>query len=391
MYITAGQTLEVAYILMRAVLVVILVSFFMHVLTFRKSTAKGVSLESRADIRQTVSTLLDGRVTVLVLLAVLGAVLLGAVLSLDALIARTDYQFAERGAFSTAVLGLALPAGVLAAATLVSANKKSVTLLSGALLLLCFAIEFSRSSRAFAVLWVALAATTLLLGRGRRSTRILLACAFSGVAALALVAVIQMRGANSVGYGIVPFIEILTSGGLDWSEARWVSAFNNLTATIPITYLSTEISLPSGMLGTSLSPLPGTMTAWYSIYQDLSISPGVPSNAIGQLAALPTYEYVVGWTAITVMIWVPSLSRRAITGVAATAMTWISVALVAMSSLQMMQYSLRASSRYLWLAVGLSVAVGVVLRLHRGSATSGRSARSRYSKRSAQSVERARA
>lgn len=212
--------------------------------------------------RGAIDRLVSSRGTSIALAAAIVAVTLGLLLSFDDLALRESYQFASKGTLSTALLSLALPAGVLAAAIFFAASGGLIRWGAAGLFVACAFIELSRASRALAVLFVAAGVASLLVGRGRLLRRLITASCLFVTGALSLIIAIQFRGTSTAGYGVVPFALRLVTGNFSLAADRWESATNNLIASIPITALSAVREVPEGYLATSLSPISGTETAW---------------------------------------------------------------------------------------------------------------------------------
>ncbi|WP_066039234.1 hypothetical protein [Herbiconiux solani] len=362
MSISQQSTSEVALLFLRiaGLLLCFMIAFVPF--TSRRTHALEQSGQ-RQSLRDVVAGILSERV--MTVATVLAAVLIVAnlIFNLDSLVQRDTYQFIQKGGLAAFFSNLTLPLGVWTVLASVLAARRSTRFVNASLFVLLFLVEFSRSSRSLALLVVCAGVVMFLFLRRPLAFRLTLLAASGFAAIVLLIVVVQLRGGHGGGYGLVPFAQIVLSGQLSFAPDRWLSARNNLLASLTITYLSSYMELPATYLLTSLSPLPGEWTDWYSISPYLSIARGVPSNAIGQIAALPLVNHVLALGFIAVLASVPSVLRRALPDRLATPLQWASVVLVAISTLQFLQYSLRASSRFLWAAVGLTLAVVLVQKL----------------------------
>jgi hypothetical protein len=191
---------------------------------------------------------------------------------------------------------------------------------------------------------------------------VLLSCFIIG--AILLVSVLQLRGSNA-GHGLVPYWQLLVSNELSFAPERWNSAFLNLIATIPITYLSSQQVVPEGLAFTSLNPLPGRMVGWYDVASDLNLFPAVPSNAFGQIAAMDFLEGIMCVVIISGLISGSAVIRSYAPHRLRMPLLFVSSTLTILASILFMQYSLRSGSRWLWLALcvtGITVALAKTLQ-----------------------------
>lgn len=363
MIVDASQTAQACWIFLNASATVVATGLLLSVFT-RKSELSHLDVTRLAlPLRERVAQLVGTRVAAAVLFGLLVLVVTSILITFDALVDRTSYQFAEKGALSTFLLSISLPAGILSSVFLVASKSIGLRVAAGVLLVLSMFIEFSRASRSLAVLFVAAAVVTLLLSRRRLWRRLVMAILLLVVGATSLLISLQIRGA-SMSYGFVPFWGRLWSGEMRFDPLAWASVANNVLASIPISYLSAQLKLPDSYLATSLSPLPGTSTDWYDIAPYLSIAQGVPTSAVGQLAALGFLAYLGGWSAVVFLLTIPSITRRGLPPTIAQPASWVSIVIASIASLQLVQYSLRAASRFVWLAAGIAVLIWLIYNVN---------------------------
>lgn len=268
----------------------------------------------------------------------------------EKVIHRDSYLFLTSGSIGALLATGSLPIGLVAATLFSSSHQRINRVASLMVLLLILIFELSKASRAAAGLILFSGLIYFVLSQSSLLKRLLILLSCFATGAVLLVSVIQLRGSNT-GHGLVPYWQLFVSNELSFAPERWNSAFLNLMATIPITYLSSQQVVPEGLAFTSLNPLPGKMVGWYDIASDLNLFPAVPSNAFGQIAAMNFLEGGVCIVIISGLISGCAVIRSYAPYRLHLPLIFVSSTLTILASILFMQYSLRSGSRWLWLAL----------------------------------------
>jgi hypothetical protein len=122
--------------------------------------------------------------------------------------------------------------------------------------------------------------------------------------------------------------------------------FGTFLVIIPVTLLGLQVPTPSNYLLTSINPLPGRLTDWYEIADDLLLNPWTPTGSIAQLHNLGVVQELTVWIVLGMVLGLLGKfsSRRDSTLI----VSLISTALILSASLQFLQYSLRAGMRFVY-------------------------------------------
>jgi hypothetical protein len=260
------------------------------------------------------------------------------------------------------ISGVLDPVGVAAAAMLLFGRGARVYRILASILLLAYiAVLLAKDTRLLGV--VPLIVVALYIAQRGGSVRrllpaavVALACAF-----LLLQVPLELRG-QVPSAGLEPYVSALLQ---DPGKVLGGSAdigVGNVLFSVPLTgFVAVDVpSLPAGALSTSLSPLPGSMTAWPVLAPLLRVNSFVPFSSLGELAlqgALVSFLYfaVLGYGVTRLQ----SLAT-ALPGWRAIAMQLSLGGLVGAFSLSALEYNLRSSTRYAWYALGLYVVLRLV-------------------------------
>ncbi|MGG7652427.1 hypothetical protein [Kocuria rosea] len=359
--ITAPESLEAAWILLRFSFIFLVSSVVLHLFVRRPLTSSKNNQRSRRSRQSLESTFGRHIVNAIVLLLTIYVLVLYPLIG-TAVLSRDEYLFLAAGSLGALAGTVSLPLALVAMTVAVGTDRGSVRLWSATVLLLVLTFEVSKASRAAAGVMVFAGFIYFLLSRSSLPKRLLGLFVGIVLGSLTLVIVLQLRGSD-IGHGMLPYIELLTSGDVTLSSERWESAVLNLMATIPITYLSSTVAVPDNLTFVSLSPLPGELAGWYEISSSQVLFRAVPTNAYGQVAAMESIE---GWVCIFLIAGLMSASAIVRSyGIPAVQMPlmFFSSTMTILTSILFMQYSIRTGTRWLWLALGVTVMVSVLSRL----------------------------
>lgn len=130
----------------------------------------------------------------------------------------------------------------------------------------------------------------------------------------------------------------------------------NVLFAVPLAgtvHLRAAGNLPAGYLSSTLSPLPGVMTDWSIVRQSLSLNRSTPYSGLGELAALGMGWLLAFGVAISAALgWL----SRACSGLPPRIRFMVILAghgMVALFSLDLLQYNLRSGMRLIWYLAAL--------------------------------------
>ena len=269
------------------------------------------------------------------------------------LLDRPYYLADAFGGGAAAIAGQLSIAAVLGCGLLASVWRGAGRVLAVALALVYFVSFFALATRVMALAPV-LFALGAFAGSPSRRTRIGLAV--SAVASVALIG-LPLFLRNQVHHGLIPYVHEL-SGFLSATAGYDVVALNILIsfAIIGVTAY-VQPTFPSHDLFVSLNPLPGGMAGWYDIADVHRLNVYTPYGAIGELgnvgpAAVVGYFVALG----LVMAWLDRRVRaHLVAGRQGPAL--LVVGLVALFCLYNQQYNLRQSTRMVYYALAIDLAL----------------------------------
>lgn len=362
--ITAQESLETAWILLRFAFVFVAASLILHLFARRPRTASKSRKRSRLP-RRSLESAFGPRIVNAILLMLTVYVLVLYPLIGTAVLAREEYLFLTAGSVSALAGTVSLPLALVAMTVAVGSARGNVRLWSTVVLLLVLTFELSKASRAAAGAMVFSGVIYFMLSRSSLLKRMLGLFSGAVLGALTLVSVLQLRGSD-IGHGLLPYLQLVTSGEVTLGSERWMSAVLNLMATIPITYLSSTVDVPDNLTSVSLNPLPGELAGWYEISSSQALFRAVPTNAYGQMAAMEWTQGIVCIFLIATLMSGSAIVRSY--GIPAVRMPlmFFSTTMTLLTSILFMQYSIRTGTRWLWLALGVTVMVSVLSRLLEG-------------------------
>lgn len=272
---------------------------------------------------------------------------------------RDTYLFLEPGSLAGLMGSVSFPTGIVAAILFVSSRDRLIRSLCGGTLVLLLLFELSKSSRSAAVLLVAIGVFYIALGRSRLLPRLLGGIALVLGGAAVLMVVLQTRESHN-GHGLIPYAQMLLEGRVVFDAQMRQTTASNLLATVSTTYYSSLKSVPDGFLAVSLDPRSGNEVGWYYMVPELFLSWQVPTNTYGQLASLPLGGTLIGWFAVAGLLSVPGIVRSHASIHTAFVLRLGSLTLTVLMTVMFMQYTLRGSIRWAWLAIVATVVVTAV-------------------------------
>ena len=284
------------------------------------------------------------------------------------LLNRASYLYNAGPVWMVTISGILNPIGIACAAiVLFGRGSRFPRFLAGFEILGYLIVLFAKDTRGLALVPLILLGLYIAQRGGRRlipAAIIGFACAF-----VFLQLPLQLRG-EVPGAGLQPYTSALIQNpGLVLGGSVGASIGNVLFA-VPLTgYVATDAaSVPPGELLTSLSPLPGSLTAWPAIEPLLRVGLFVPFNTLGELAlngmlVLVGFFVVLGFGAT----WMQRASST-LPGWRAMVMQLALGGSIATLTLSALEYNLRSSTRYAWYALGFYLLLRIVPVLKRAPA-----------------------
>lgn len=214
---------------------------------------------------------------------------------------------------------------------------------------LWFLVLFGRSTRNIAAM-PAMIVLAMAVASGRRiRMRYLIIAAVATIALLQLV--IFGRG-NPGGVGLVPLgTQLFTAPQAILADFSFYGILGNVWISGPLTAVVAQRPIPTEALWISINPAPGVLAGWGEIQDSLRLNMYTPYNTLGELGSH-------GWTAVVFVAFVAgfglSLSTRIASkmqGAYAMIAMVVVLAIVALFSVTVLQYNLRASMRLVWYAL----------------------------------------
>jgi hypothetical protein len=270
-----------------------------------------------------------------------------------------DRYLAGEGGSNFFGLGQQLGIASIVVAGNVAGSRRGFTRFAAVLLAIAFGILFlGLGSRRLALMPIAFA-LGLVFARPDKAIRPLVVA--GAAAAILLPLPLYLRGLTT--HGLIPYAQSIS--GYRLADVNWAETVNNVLIAFPIAGASATAldQLPLSNLLISVNPLPGSLAGWYDISRTMNLNPWTPYSAVGETA-----NYGLPWSAL---VW---LVVGAVLGWLELRMAHFerngvpifSIAIVGLSALfaiQMIQYSLRSSTRMLVYAVAISVAASVWVSL----------------------------
>ena len=313
-----------------------------------------------------------GRATLWLLAAVAGLPVALGLLFAGALYSREEYSVATTGSLLGGAFPLLTVVGLAASGYLIRRGPPPLRFLAIALATVETLMLFSTAGRLFALAPVALALGAYTREPDRFGKSLLAA---SVAASLLLLPIpLYLRGEET--HGLSNYVPALSSLPYGWTALR--DAVGNLVLGFGITGITALKADTDGFdeiatigldkIAISLNPLPGRLSGWYEISDQLRIGEPFPYSAIGEawnasiavaLALFFSIGALVGYLDYRVR-WL-LLRGRTITALSLCG-------LVVLFALLVTSYNLRSSVRPLWYAIGLDLVVRVRDRKQTGDA-----------------------
>lgn len=359
--ITGQESLEAASILLQFAFIFLLSSLVMHVLVRRSHFTVKKGRQTKRP-RQPLESHFGSRIVNIMVAGLTAYVLVLFPLIGLAVLRREEYLFLTAGSLSALAGTVSLPLALVAMTVAVGSARFGVRLWAMTALLLILTFELSKASRAAAGVMIFAGVIYFLLSRSSLLRRVLGLLLGFTLGALTLVAVLQFRG-SPIGHGLLPYSELLFSGEITYGSERWMSALLNLMATIPVTYLSASVKVPENLTSVSLNPLSGDSAGWYEISSSQVLFQAVPTNAYGQVAAMDASQGTICIFLIAALMSSSAVVRSYGSPRVRMPLMFFSVTMTLLTSILFMQYSIRTGTRWLWLALGVTLVVSAISRL----------------------------
>jgi hypothetical protein len=245
-----------------------------------------------------------------------------------------------------------MPIGLAGTALLLFNSMQSRSRPWGVLLLSLYATHlFSTGSRAIVLIPVVLFGTYLLLPSAtgtRRRINPIVVVAVAIMTGFLLHLPLALRAGDA---GLAPYTARITADpSILWENPQ--DSIGNVLFSVPLTgFVSLhENRLPLSYLLTSINPLPGSMTNWSQIKDNLLVNAYTPFNTFGELALyglpfLAAYFVIAGFVATRLQLWASRL-----VGIGNVLAHVVVAACMPLFSAVILQYNLRSSTRVLWYA-----------------------------------------
>jgi len=273
-----------------------------------------------------------------IFLSITAILLIFVLMNFSALISRDSYLFTAAGSISGAIRYLIPLIGIISAWMTFKSNNK---LLHFGNYFTCILIEFSAASRSLGILLMIffLFWASNTVSKFHFFARVSIGIYLGGVG---ISQALYLRSQDI--HGLLPHFEQLALNS--FSSNAFGNVFGTFLVIIPVTLLGLQVPTPSNYLLTSINPLPGRLTDWYEIADDLLLNPWTPTGSIAQLHNLGVVQELTVWIVLGMVLGLLGKfsSRRDSTLI----VSLISTALILSASLQFLQYSLRAGMRFVY-------------------------------------------
>jgi len=273
-----------------------------------------------------------------IFLSITAILLIFVLMNFSALISRDSYLFIAAGSISGAIRYLIPLIGIISAWMTFKSNNK---LLHFGNYFTCILIEFSAASRSLGILLMIffLFWASNTVSKFHFFARVSIGIYLGGVGVSQS---LYLRSQDL--HGLLPHFEQLALNS--FSSNAFGNVFGTFLVIIPVTLLGLQVPTPSNYLLTSINPLPGRLTDWYEIADDLLLNPWTPTGSIAQLHNLGVVQELTVWIVLGMVLGLLGKfsSRRDSTLI----VSLISTALILSASLQFLQYSLRAGMRFVY-------------------------------------------
>ena len=273
-----------------------------------------------------------------IFLSITAILLIFVLMNFSSLISRDSYLFIAAGSISGAIRYLIPLIGIISAWMTFKSNNK---LLHFGNYFTCILIEFSAASRSLGILLMIffLFWASNTVSKFHFFARVSIGIYLGGVG---ISQALYLRSQDI--HGLLPHFEQLALNS--FSSNAFGNVFGTFLVIIPVTLLGLQVPTPSNYLLTSINPLPGRLTDWYEIADDLLLNPWTPTGSIAQLHNLGVVQELTVWIVLGMVLGLLGKfsSRRDSTLI----VSLISTALILSASLQFLQYSLRAGMRFVY-------------------------------------------
>ncbi|MFB2555288.1 hypothetical protein [Herbiconiux liangxiaofengii] len=296
---------------------------------------------------------------VIIMLALVEFALLIAFLGVSEFFSRPDRLVGRDSSFEAVFQMVAL--GAVVALGIVVFSKKGLGRIVAWVLLIAYIAYFiSLGTRRLALVPLLILIGYVLARRGRIPLVGAVVTAFFALILLSLP--LYFRGLPT--HGLIPHLQGLYVFALN-PEILAASA-NNVLAGFKISGLTAFAQPPIQLeaLWVSINPITGDAAGWYDIARALRLNRYTPYSAVGELGNYGFVVLTAGMAGIGILLGLAqrfndTLFREPVwklVGIAALGLTFVFV-------IQSAQYNLRSDLRYLYLMIGVQIAVLVLIRL----------------------------
>ena len=273
-----------------------------------------------------------------IFLSITAILLIFVLMNFSALISRDSYLFIAAGSISGAIRYLIPLIGIISAWMTFKSNNK---LLHFGNYFTCILIEFSAASRSLGILLMIffLFWASNTVSKFHFFARVSIGIYLGGVG---VSQALYLRSQDL--HGLLPHFEQLALNS--FSSNAFGNVFGTFLVIIPVTLLGLQVPTPSNYLLTSINPLPGRLTDWYEIADDLLLNPWTPTGSIAQLHNLGVVQELTVWIVLGFVLGL--LGKFSSSRDSSLIVKLISTALILSASLQFLQYSFRAGMRFVY-------------------------------------------
>lgn len=279
-----------------------------------------------------------------------------------ALLQRPHYSAAYGPAVLLRMASMTIPAGIAVAAMLLMRGRTGKERTLPGLLLTTYGIVvFSTGSRQLAMLPIMVLLAWLLHRPVSRRLAVAIAVTVAGAATIMCLQLpLTMRG-YSEGAGLFPYLQLLANQPQLLVTVDLPTISGNVLFAVPLAGVGPQVGdLPTTWFATSINPLPSSFTNWTTIRGELRVNGFTPLSGLGELANYGTayliaFMFAMGFVLALLQGWNARLLRAR-----AALASVIGFGLTGAPTLCLLQYNLRACTRYLWYFAALSIVLHIL-------------------------------
>ena len=260
---------------------------------------------------------------------------------------------------------LLLPVGLAGTAILLFSPTHRRGRFWGVLLLALYtAYLISKSSRALALVPVVILGIYVLMSHGLRTRRGISILAGIATLLLALFSLHLALALREGDAGLGPyFARAASDPGILWG-VHLSDVLGNVLFSVPLTGFIAlhDTRLPFSYFLTSINPLPGSLTDWGFIKNGLRVNANTPFNTLGELALYGAPVLAGYFAAVAFVTTRLQMKASKLVGLENLLAHLVVAACATLFSVSVLQYNVRSSTRAVWYAVLVVVALQVFSR-----------------------------